>query len=129
MFASFAVLLAVSLFHRFNAHPSDVLSHQAAKDLGASYDTLVDLFESIEHFLSRLDIYTKIPLKEALKDVVIKIMVALLSTLAVATKQIKQGRSSEFVLHDALPCPTQCREIHEEAFWRGRGRRALTEIR
>ncbi|SRR6266851_1071881 len=126
------MLLAVGLFHRFNAHPSDVSFHQAAKDLSASYDTLVDLFESIEHFLSRLDIYTKIPLKKALKDVVIKIMVALLSTLAVATKQIKQGRSSEFVLHDAhdaLPGPTRCREIHEEAFWRGRGRGALTEIR
>jgi len=79
VFASFAMLLA------------------AAKDLSASYDTLVDLFESIEHFLSRLDIYTKIPLNKALKDVVIKIMVALLSTLAVATKQIKQGRSKKFM--------------------------------
>jgi hypothetical protein len=62
----------------------------------------VDLFESIENFLSRLDIYTKIPLTGAMTDIVIKIMVEVLTTLALATKQVKQGRLSEFVLTDAV---------------------------
>jgi hypothetical protein len=34
----------------------------------------------------------------ALDEIVIKIMVELLSTLALATRELKQGRSSEFVL-------------------------------
>lgn len=72
--------------------------HQAAKDVSASYDALVDLFESIERFLRRLDIYTKVPLTEAMTHVIKKIMIEVLSTLALATKQVKQGRLSECIL-------------------------------
>jgi hypothetical protein len=35
-------------------------------------------------------------------EIVAKIMVELLSTLALATKELKQGRSSEFILLDLL---------------------------
>jgi hypothetical protein len=69
--------------------------HQAVKDVSASYDALVELFEAIERFLSRLDIYTRIPLTPAIADIVIKILVEVLSTLAMATRQVKQGRLSE----------------------------------
>jgi hypothetical protein len=69
--------------------------YQAVKDVGASYDALVDLFESIEHFLNRLEIYTKIPPTVAITEIIVKILVELLSTLALATKQIQQGRLSE----------------------------------
>ena len=72
--------------------------HQAAKDVSASYDALVDLFESIERFLCRLDIYTKVPLTEAMTHIIKKIMIEVLSTLALATKQVKQGRLSECIL-------------------------------
>jgi hypothetical protein len=68
---------------------------QAVKDVSASYDALLDLFESVERFLSRLEIYMGIPLTPAMTDVVIKIMVEILSTLALATKQVQQGRLSE----------------------------------
>jgi hypothetical protein len=71
---------------------------QAVKDVSASYDALVDLFESIENFLSRLDIYTKIPLTAAMTDIIIKIIVEVLTTLALATKQVKQGRLSQSYL-------------------------------
>jgi uncharacterized protein YcbK (DUF882 family) len=64
----------------------------------ASYDALIDLFESICSFLQRLDIYTKIPPTRALTEIIVKILVQLLHTLAVATKQIKQGRLSEYLL-------------------------------
>jgi len=53
------------------------------------------LFKSIERFLSRLDIYTRIPLTPAITDIVIKILVEVLSTLATATKQVKQGQLSK----------------------------------
>jgi len=68
----------------------------------ASYEPLFDLLESIEHFLNRLDIYTRIPHTPAMDEIVAKIMVELLSTLALATKELKQGRSSEFILPDLL---------------------------
>jgi hypothetical protein len=68
------------------------------KDVIDSYDVLTDLLESIEHFLLRLDIYTKIPPTVGMTEMIVKILVELLSTLAVVTKQIKQGKSSESVL-------------------------------
>ena len=76
----------------------DIQIPQAVKDISASYDALVDLFASFENFLSRLGIYTGVPPTPALTNVLVKIIVELLSTLALATKQVKQGRFSEFVL-------------------------------
>ena len=67
-----------------------------------SYDAIVDLLESIEHFLKRLEIYTEIPSTPAVDELVVKIMVELLSTLTLATKELKQGRSSESLLGDIL---------------------------
>ena len=75
---------------------------QAVKDTSASYDTLVDLLESIEGFLNRLAIYTKLSLTPIMAEIIVKILVELLSTLAVVTKQVEQGRSSESILTDAL---------------------------
>jgi hypothetical protein len=54
------------------------------------------LFASFDKFLSRLSIYSEIPLTQALENVLVEIIVELLSTLALATKQVKQGRFSEF---------------------------------
>jgi len=81
---------------------------QAAKGVIASEDALTDLLESIEHFLKRLDIYTRIPSTAATDEIIVKIMVEVLSTLALATKELKQGRSSESVLADVVPALTQC---------------------
>ena len=50
------------------------------------YDTLADMLESVDHFLNRLDIYTKIPPTISMTEVIIKILVELLSILALATK-------------------------------------------
>ena len=72
------------------------------KGVTDSYDSIVDLLESIENFLRRLDIYTKVSPTVAMTDMVIRILVELLSTLALATKQIKQGKSSESVFGEVL---------------------------
>ena len=68
----------------------------------ASYDATVDLLESIEHFLGRLDIYTKIPPTPAMDEILVKIMVELVSILALATAELKQGRPSESFLADVF---------------------------
>ena len=70
-------------------------ARQSVEDVSASYDALVDLFESIESFLGRLDIYTRIPITTAMTHIITKIMVEVLATLALATRQLKQGRLSE----------------------------------
>ena len=67
-----------------------------------SYDALIDLLDSIEHFLNRLDIYTKIPPTVTMTEIVVKILVELLSILALATKQIKQGKPSESIFSEVL---------------------------
>jgi hypothetical protein len=70
--------------------------------MNSDHDALAELLESIEHFLKRLDIYTRIPSTPAMDDIVFKIMAELLSTLALATKELKQGRPSESTLRDVL---------------------------
>jgi hypothetical protein len=68
------------------------------KNSRASYDTLVELFASFENFLSRLRIYTEVPPSPVLTNVLVKIIAELLYTLALATRHVKRGRFSEFVL-------------------------------
>jgi hypothetical protein len=58
----------------------------------------VNLLESIEHFVNRLEIYTKFPFPAAMGEIIVKIMVELLSTIALVTQQIKQKRRRESVL-------------------------------
>ncbi|KAF8462656.1 hypothetical protein DFH94DRAFT_787735, partial [Russula ochroleuca] len=69
----------------------------AVKGTIDSYDVLVDLLESIDHFLNRLDIYTKVPPTNAMNEILVKILVELLSTLALATKQIKEGKPKKLL--------------------------------
>ncbi|KAN0120604.1 hypothetical protein V8E52_004431 [Russula decolorans] len=68
----------------------------AIKDVAKSYDAIVELFESFESFLRRLDIYTKIPSTTAMKGIIMKILIELLSTIALAIQQAKQGRLKKF---------------------------------
>jgi len=76
---------------------SDISSSQAASGVNSSYDALLELFECLGSFLKRLEIYTNIPPTPIMTDIIVKILLELLSVLALATKQIKQGRFSKFV--------------------------------
>ena len=67
----------------------------AAKDVHASEDTLVNAFERIEIFFRRLESYTEVPPTAEMMNITMKIMVEVLCILAIATKEIKQGRMSE----------------------------------
>ena len=68
---------------------------QAAKDVRGGNDTLVDVFERIERFFRRLEIYTQVPPTTEMTETIIQIMVEVFSILGIATKEIKQGRMSE----------------------------------
>jgi hypothetical protein len=80
----------------------DIHVCQVVTDGGGSFDALVNLFETITIFLYRLDIYIKIPPTAAMTEIVVKIMVELLSTLALAAKQMGQGRLGEPLLAHSL---------------------------
>jgi len=67
----------------------------AAKDVSDSQDVLADLFNRIEYFFRRLEIYTEVPPTSAMTDIIIQIMVEVLSIVAMATKELKRGRFSE----------------------------------
>jgi hypothetical protein len=71
--------------------------YQAIKDVNTSHDALLDLIQSIEHFIGRLEIYTELPPTAAMGKIIVKIMVELLSTIALVTKQVKQSRPRECV--------------------------------
>ena len=74
--------------------------HQTANGVKTGYDALLELLESIEHLLKPLDIYTQIPTTPAMDELVVNIMVELLSTLALTTNELKQGRSSKSFLSE-----------------------------
>lgn len=59
---------------------------QAARDVSASQDVVVDLFERMEFFFRRLETYIEVTLTAAMTDIITKM---------IATKEIKQGRGSE----------------------------------
>ena len=81
--------------------------NQVAKDVVSNCDALLELLESIEKFLDRLDIYTRIPRTLAMDEIIVKIMMELLSTLSLATRELKRGRSSKSVLAALTCCLTE----------------------
>jgi hypothetical protein len=71
---------------------------QATKDQGR--DKFIGIFERIENFFQRLETYTEVP-KEVpptmeTMDAIIQIIVVVLSILGIATKEMKQGRTSDY---------------------------------
>jgi hypothetical protein len=64
----------------------------------ASKDTLVDIFERIEKFFRRVGVYTAAEPTSEMMDLIVQIMVEVLSILGIATKEIKQSRSSKYSL-------------------------------
>ena len=72
---------------------------QAVKDVAASHEALIHLFERIHLFLQRLNRYTGMPLTGDMTELLGKIMSQVLSILALSTKEMMNRRISE------LDCP------------------------
>ena len=60
------------------------------------------MLESIGHFLNRLEIYTEIHPTDAMNEIIVKILVELLYTLALTTKETKQGKLSESIVDEGI---------------------------
>jgi hypothetical protein len=51
----------------------------------------------MQNFFQRLEVYTEVAPSPEMMDIIMKIMVEVLAILAIATKEIKQGRTSELI--------------------------------
>jgi hypothetical protein len=79
------------------------------------------MLESIQYFISRLRIYAGTPYPmQAVDEIVVKLMVELISTLALVTQKLKKRRSRESFLANILLCSTLHSQMGEELF-RGQG--------
>ena len=65
------------------------------------------IFERIEEYFKPLEEYAEVPTTEAVKDIVVKIMVELLEIFAILTSKIKlgqaQGQASELIPDHVFP--------------------------
>jgi hypothetical protein len=73
----------------------DAEGSQVAKDASASRDKLIDIFNRIERFFHRLEVYTSITPTMAMTNVIVDIMVEILTIVGIVTKEVKRGRFSE----------------------------------
>ncbi|KAH9019311.1 hypothetical protein EDB83DRAFT_2556005 [Lactarius deliciosus] len=94
--AGVLLLVAISLDHAYSGCPNTEPT-QAAKDVDASHDALVDIFERIENFFRRLETYTEVPTTDAMRDIIVKIMVEVLGIFGIVTKEMKQGRAKKYL--------------------------------
>jgi hypothetical protein len=75
-----------------------------------------------------MEIYTTIPPTPLMTEVVVKIMIELLSVLALASKQIKQGRLSKYAVTHTVRDLMCRREIHQKVTGRERDRDSPPKI-
>ena len=85
-------------FRPYAAH-FDAQVSQTAKDANSSREKLIEIFDRIERFFHRLEIYTGITPTAAMKDIIVEIMVEVLTILGIATKEVKRRRLSKFMSH------------------------------
>ena len=64
----------------------------------------------MESFFNRLEKYINVRPSAAMKDIIVKIMVEVLSILGIVTKEVRQGRTSMSVLFDLSPKIDLCAE-------------------
>jgi len=85
-------LLFVYLFLFVDPFSADIL--QEAKDVWASHDALIDLFERIQFFLKRLDAHTQISPTKDVVEILVKIVAEIISLLSIATKEMQRSRAT-----------------------------------
>ena len=94
-----------------------MISPQAAKNVRASQDALFETFERLEAYFQRLEIYTESALDKKMADTITKIMAEVLNIIGIATKEMKQGRTSKSSRYKVVPAEsmrTIFREISKE---------------
>ena len=105
----------VSFLYVLAANRNAIIS-QAAKNVRASEDALFEVFDRLEAFFRRLEIYTEATLDQRMVDIVAKIMAEVLNILGITTNEIKQSGISKRLLCGCVAADrTIFREISKEA--------------
>jgi hypothetical protein len=99
-----------------------------AKDVAASRGVLIDLFERIQSFLARLNIYCGIPLTTEMTTMLGKIMAEILIILALSTKEMQERPISESFALGCCHFLTLNRETRETAGGKNRRRGRARKI-
>ncbi|EIM87391.1 uncharacterized protein STEHIDRAFT_139093 [Stereum hirsutum FP-91666 SS1] len=68
----------------------------AAKDVEKSYDSIIDLFESLSYMLQRYEIHLVHEPTPAIREIMVQALAHMLTILGLATKRIKNGRTLQF---------------------------------
>jgi hypothetical protein len=68
-----------------------------AQEIESGLDPVIDVFRRMEHFFRRIEKYSEISTTDSMKEMNGRIVVTVLSVLAIVTEGIKQGRTSEFI--------------------------------
>ena len=95
IFAGIGVLLLVRILLNISRGQYNAYISQAAKGVRKDQGTLIEIFERMEGFFRRLEIYAAVRPTAEMMDTIIQIMVEILSILGIATKEIKESRLSE----------------------------------
>jgi len=74
-----------------------ISNSQAVRDVVASHETLIELFERVHFFLQRLKRYSGMPLTNDVTELLGKIMAQILSILSISTKVMAGSRISESI--------------------------------
>ena len=100
IFVGVGILLSVRILLNAIASRFDANFSQTVKDVRAGQDALIDIFERMESFFRRLEIYTceSVPPNDQMLDTITTIMVDVLCILGIATKEIRQSRPSKCLL-------------------------------
>ena len=67
---------------------------RTAGNVSAAYDGIAELFEKIEDFTSRLKMHTQQDVSHGMRKILVEILIALLDTLALSAKRLRDGRIS-----------------------------------
>src|SRR5260370_27188861 len=115
IFTAVGVLLLVCTFLYVHVAHRNAITSQAAKNVRSSEDALFEVFERLEAFFRRLEIYSEAALDRRMVDIVAKIMAEVLNILGITTNIIKQGRMSKCLLYGCVAADrTMFREISKE---------------
>ena len=87
---------------------------QTAQGVAASKDVLAELFDRIGWFFARLETYTQVAPTMAMTNIITEIMAEVLKIFGIATKELRRGSASEFL----IKCVWNSTQLCAEKFFR-----------
>jgi deoxycytidylate deaminase len=121
IFIGFCVLFSVRTLQNTFVRHRNTNDSQTATAVHADQDALFGMFERIEAFFRRLEIYTEVAPNQGMVDTITTIMVEVVNFIGIATKEMKQWQTSKPLLYRQVPTDKAiCSKISKETDWKER---------